>query len=282
MLTPLRKLLALSLLGLLAVSGLAQTAPAASTRNQGKFVWFNLATPEVEKAKVFYGAVFGWEFTPPPAGTRFTIIQHHGREIGSLVAPADPKKTKGARWISLLSVPDAAAAVATAKAHGATVMIPPTAVPARGTHALLRDPEGALIGLLQSSAGDLNDNYAANEFFWADLLSGDPVKAGEFYHTLTGYEVTPALLGKGDRLTLSIGGVKRASISPKPQDLKQAGWLPFVLVDDVSATVELVTKAGGRVLLAPSPEKLAGHLAVIADPAGGVLGLVKWAPAAKN
>jgi predicted enzyme related to lactoylglutathione lyase len=107
------------------------------------------------------------------------------------------------------------------------------------------------------------------------------VKASQFYRTLAGYEVSKALVGKGDSLVLSSGGVKRASISPLPQDLKEAGWLPFVLVEDVSATLALVTKAGGRVLLAPAQEILNGNLAIIGDPTGGVLGLAKWSAPAK-
>lgn len=283
MLTPLRNLLVLSLLGLLAVAGTAQTAatPAAPTRSPGKFIWFNLATPDVEKAKAFYSAVFGWEYTPPPAGARYTVIRHHGRDFGAMVTPKDPTLAKGARWISLLSVPDVAAAVATAKAQGATVMIPPTVVPERGTHAMLRDADGALVGLLQSSLSDPSDALVANEFFFVDLLTRDPVKASEFYRTLAGYEVSKALVGKGDSLVLSSGGVKRASISPLPKDLKDAGWLPFVLVDDMSATLALVTKAGGRVLLAPAQEILNGNLAIIGDPTGGVLGIAKWSAPAK-
>jgi predicted enzyme related to lactoylglutathione lyase len=280
-----RKLLVVFLFGLLAASGAAQTgaAPAASAHLPGKFVWFNLATPNVEQAKAFYGAVFGWEFTPPPSGTRFTIISHLGRDIGSIVTPKDNSKVKGTRWISLMAVSDAAAAVATAKAHGATVLIPPTAVAQRGTHALLRDTDGALFGVLQSNSGDPSDQFEANEFFWADLLTRDPVKAGDFYRAVAGYEVSKAHLGTGvDRVVLSAGGIKRASISPMGQEMKQPGWLPFVVVDDVPATLALVAKAGGRVLLAPSPELLDGHVSVFADPAGGVLGLVKWAPAAKN
>jgi predicted enzyme related to lactoylglutathione lyase len=254
---------------------------AAPIRSPGKFIWFNLATPDVEKAKSFYGAVFGWEYTPPPAGARYTVIRHNGRDFGAMVTPKDPAHAKGARWIPLMSVSDIAATLATAKAKGATVMIPPTVVAERGSHALLRDAEGALFGLLQSKPGDPSDAVIANEFFWADLLTPDPVKASEFYRTLAGYEVSKALQGKGDSLVLSSGGVKRASISPLPKDLKEAGWLPFVQVNDMSATLELVTKAGGRILLAPSPEILKGNLAIIGDPTGGVLGIAKWSAPAK-
>ena len=95
--------------------------------------------------------------------------------------------------------------------------------------------------------------------------------------------MSPAHLGTGvGRVVLSAGGINRASISPMAKEMKQPGWLPFVVVDDVDATLALVTKAGGRVLLAPSPELLDGHVSVFADPAGGVLGVIKWSAPAKN
>jgi predicted enzyme related to lactoylglutathione lyase len=280
MLNTSRKLFALLALGALAVTA---AAADAVVRSPGKFTWFNLATPDAAVAQSFYGAVFGWEFAPAPTGDRYTVIRHGGRDIGAIVVPADPTKAKGARWISLLSVADAAAAVDQAKQHGGTVLIPPTSVAQRGTHALLRDADGALFGLLQSAAADPGDELAANDFFWTDLLTREPAKAAEFYRAVAGYEVSQEHLGAGiDRVVLSSGGAKRAGSAPMPKDLKQPGWLPYVVVDDVPATVALVTKAGGRVLLAPSADLLDGQLAVFADPAGGVLGLVKWSPSTSN
>jgi len=163
------------------------------------------------------------------------------------------------------------------------VLMPPMVVAGYGTHALLRDADGALFGILQSSAGDPSDGLEANEFFWADLLSPDPVKSAEFYRTIAGYEVSNAHLAPGvDRVVLSSDGVKRAGIYHLPPDMKQAGWLPYVVVDDVPATLVRVTQAGGRVLLAPNPAVLDGQLAVFADPAGGVLGIVKWTSPAEK
>ena len=285
MTTVLKNLLRLVLLGTLAAGAQAPAAAAeaAVARLPGKFVWFNLATPDAAGAKAFYGAVFGWEFSGPAAGVKYTVIAHAGRDLGAIVVPADPAKARGARWISLLSVADSAAAVQQATQHGGTVLIPPTKVAGRGTHALLRDADGALFGLLQSSGDDPTDQLDTNEFFWADLLTRDPAKAADFYRAVAGYEVSQSHLGKGiDRVVLSAGGVKRAGIAPLPKEMQQAGWLPYVVVDDVAATLALVAKAGGRVLLAPSAELLDGNLAVLADPAGGVLGIVKWTPSEKN
>ncbi len=282
--TTLRQLLTLVLLGAVAVGASAQTAaPTAATRLPGKFIWFNLATPNIESSKAFYGAVFGWEFGAATAEGRFNVISHSGRDIGALVAPKDPAQAKGARWISMLSVADSAAAVRLAKQQGGAVVIPPTKVDGRGTHALLRDTDGALFGLLQSEGDDPTDHIESNEFFWADLLTRDPMMAAGFYRAIAGYEVNQQHLGTGiDRVVLSSGGVKRAGIAPLPKEMTQPGWLPYVVVDDVPAILAAATKAGGRVLLAPTAELLDGNLAVLADPAGGVLGVVKWSAPTQN
>jgi predicted enzyme related to lactoylglutathione lyase len=279
----LRNLLAVAALGALAAPAPSAVPAAQGSQFPGKFIWFNLATPDAAVAQSFYGAVFGWEFNPAPGGGRYTVISHDGREIGAVVTPPAAAQARGARWISLMAVTDAGAAVRVAREHGATVLVPATNVAHRGTHALLRDADGALFGLLQSSMAARSDELEANEFFWADLLTREPAKAAEFYRALAGFEVTQSHLGEGvDRIVLSSGGVRRAGIAPLPKEMQQAGWLPYVVVDDVPATLDVVNKAGGRIVLAPSADLLGGQLAVFADPTGGVLGIVKWTSPAKN
>jgi predicted enzyme related to lactoylglutathione lyase len=80
------------------------------------------------------------------------------------------------------------------------------------------------------------------------------------------------------RAVLASGGYARAGIAPLPASVKQPGWLPYVLVNDVAATLAKVRAAGGRVLVEPRAELLDDNLAVIADPSGGVIGIVNWSP----
>ena len=81
---------------------------------------------------------------------------------------------------------------------------------------------------------------------------------------------------------LATGGIVRASLIALPRDAADPGWLPFVQVDDVAATVRTATALGGTILLAPRPDLLNGHVAVIADPHGGILGVVNRNEAAKK
>jgi len=255
----------------------------AGQYHPGKFIWFDLVTNDLSAARHFYGAVFGWQFrTIGAAPASYTLIEDAGQNVGGMFMHAPPPgATASARWLALISVNDPAQAVRYVEQHGGKVIVPPATIAGRGTHALFRDPEGAVFGVLRSDSGDPADTPVADgDFFWVDLLAPHPAQAAEFYQGLAGYEVSVREVGPGvKRAVLASGGYARAGITPLPAPVKQPGWLPYVLVDDVAATLDKVRAAGGRVLVEPRAELLDDNLAVIADPSGGVLGIVNWTPA---
>ena len=137
--------------------------------------------------------MFGWNFHSIGSGTgRYTLIENRGRNIGGLhFRPRDQGSAQGSRWISLMSVADPALAARYVEAHGGKVVVPPTPFEGRGTHALFRDDDGALFGVLKSDTGDPPDGAPSRgEFVWLDLFTRDPKKAAEFYRGLAGYDVT--------------------------------------------------------------------------------------------
>jgi predicted enzyme related to lactoylglutathione lyase len=276
--------LALALL-LRATAGLQAASPLGPEGGQGarlpgKFVWFELATDEIAAQTAFYQAVFGWTFRAVPgAPASYTVIENDGHRVAGMFLPPQSRgEARAARWLALVSVPDAAVASRYAARQGGSVVAEPATIAGRGTHALLRDPEGALFGALQVQGGDPPDTPVADgDFFWLDLFARDPARAAEFYRGLAGYEVSPRASERGIvRHVLQSQGYARAGIVPMPAELKQAGWLPYVLVNDVPATLGRVAAAQGRVLVRPDPRLLDGNVAVIADPLGGVLGVVNW------
>ena len=118
---------------------------------------------------------------------------------------------------------------------------------------------------------------------WLDLFARDPKSAAEFYRGLAGYDVTmKETPSQTQRALLSTGGVVRASIITLPKEIPDPGWLPFVHVDDVTAAVARAAANGGKALFAPRPDYFGGHIAVIADPLGGVIGIVNRTEALKK
>jgi predicted enzyme related to lactoylglutathione lyase len=257
----------------------------SEARLPGKFTWFDCVTDDTYGSKAFYGVVFGWDFHSIGSGTgRYTLIESRGRNVGGLhFRPRVPGTPQGNRWISLMSVDDPAAAARYVETHGGKVVVAPTTFEGRGVHALFRDNEGALFGVLKSDTGDPPDGPAvAGEFLWLDLFTRDPKKAAEFYRGLAGYDVVARdSPSRGTRVVLKTGGVTRAAVIDLPKDIATPGWLPFVQVDDVAAAVGRATANGGKVVFKPRADYFGGHVAVIADPQGGVIGLVNQAGAMK-
>jgi len=255
-------------------------APGSLRRHTGRFVWFDLASDDPAGARAFYGAVFGWRFETV-AGTAkdYTLIRNDEGSVAGLFRQARPPGAPvGARWLSWISVPDPALSAQRVVQLGGQVLVPPGAVSDRGTHALFRDPQGAVFGVLAASGGDPPDDpVQAGDVFWLDLLTPDPARAAAFYAALIGYEVSESAPGEApQRRVLSSEGIARAGIVALPPAAARPGWLPYILVDDLAAALRRVGAAGGRIVLAPRAEWLRGQLAVIVDPNGGVIGLVDW------
>lgn len=249
-------------------------------RHPGRFIWFDLASEDPDGARAFYGAVFGWRFQPVPgARADYALIDNGSERIGGLFRQARPPQARvGSRWLSLISVPDPEHSARVVQQLGGQVLVAPTPVPGRGTHALFRDPQGAVFGVLAASGGDPPDDPVnAGEVFWLDLLTPEPARAAAFYVAVAGYELSESEAGVlPRRWVLSSQGIAHAGIVALPDGISGPGWLPYILVDDLTVTLRRAGAAGGRIVLAPRAEWLGGQLAVIADPNGGVIGAIDW------
>ena len=250
----------------------------AGRRLPGKFIWLDLATQNVTSSRAFYGAVFNWKFHDVPgAPASYTIIENDSGKVAGMFRHIANAGTLHARWLALLSVTDASAAAQFVRASGGQVLLPPRNVPGRGTHAVFRDPDGALFGVLASEGGDPADTPVEDgDVFWLDLFAPAPAKAAAFYAAVAGYDVDVGDVAGRARTLLSTDGIARAGIAHMPAGASRPAWLAYVLVDDVPATLERALKAGGKVIMAPRADLLDGNLAVIADREGGVIGIVNW------
>ena len=69
----------------------------------------------------------------------------------------------------------------------------------------------------------------------------------------------------------------RAAVGPLPDDPEAIStWVGFVRVNDITGTLEKIVANGGEVMLPPDSKILDGDIAVIADPSGTLLGLLRW------
>lgn len=245
----------------------------------GKFIWFELAANDPAQLKRFYGTVFGWQFQAVTTNEeQYTLIRNNKKDIAGLFKARPRKNVQvGALWIAMLSSSNLNDTVSKIQKSGGTLHTPPTALPDRGSYAIAKDPEGALFGLLKSDSGDPADASAATgDFIWLDLFAKDTQQAANFYKQLANYTVTSDDSQGANRRFLSSADKYRAGIVPRPPEANRSGWLPYVRVNDVNATLKKVEAAGGVVMVAPDKSLFDGNLAIFADPSGGILGIIKW------
>jgi uncharacterized protein len=112
----------------------------------GVFLWNELSTPDVERAKSFYAAVFSWTTEDMDMGEAgvYTVFN---RADGENAGGAMPNPDAPAAWYPYLAAGDVDATFAEAKKLGAQAFVEPTDVPTVGRIAVLADPTGATFGL---------------------------------------------------------------------------------------------------------------------------------------
>lgn len=251
-----------------------------NTYHYGKFVWHDLLTDNIPAAKKFYEELFGWEFmSSAPQDTAFTVIKYNGVPIGSVVyvKRLNPDVSE-ARWLSSLSVPDVDKAVEYFRSNGGTVYREPKNYPNRGRLAVVADPQGAVLALLNATGGDPADaKPGADEWLWNELLTNNPEEAASFYEGLVGYQdETRQVITGIDYRILTMDAIPRAGVVKVPWESVKPNWLPYIKVEDPQVLAAQVEALGGKLILPPDNNIRNGSVAVVADPTGAAVALQKW------
>jgi predicted enzyme related to lactoylglutathione lyase len=121
-------------------------APDAQTAPNGTWVWNELHTTDPTKALAFYESVLGFTYRSMdmgPSGT-YHIVSKAGVDRGGVYSSPDAKPY----WMPYVAVDDTDATVARAKKLGGTICQPPADIPGVGRFAVLQDPTGATIAVL--------------------------------------------------------------------------------------------------------------------------------------
>jgi predicted enzyme related to lactoylglutathione lyase len=284
-----RDLLAALLLGACAAPAAAAQlqlppiiAPPTQQHLLGKVIFQELVTPDLTRARQFYGGLFGWTFRDLDVGeTAYAEAILGDRSVGGMFQKKlSAGEHRQPAWLTYISARNTDATVQTALQHGAKLLFAPHTFPDRGREAVLTDPQGAVFAVLASSSGDPPDLLAGpGEWIWSSLITRDPDTAPAFYQALFDYEVFPAPVEAGaEHLVLASESYARASVNPPPAarpDL-YPHWLNYVRVDDAAAMAARAVALGGRILVAPRPTPRGGTIALVADPLGAPFGLLVW------
>lgn len=253
----------------------------------GKVVWHDLLTEDPAAARRFYAGLFGWTFRDIDlgGGQTYTVIEHDGRAIGGLVdARGINPGVNVSRWVPVLTVAELDAAMAAARAAGSTVFQAPVTILQRGRMAVIGDPQGAVVTLLEPRGGTPADRPTEpGDWLWNEVWSSDPDGTLAFYRGLVpAFEV--GRIGDTDDgyRYLSAGGAPRVGVLPKPVEGIKNTWVAYVKVADPAATAAAAERLGGEVLLPPRANPLGGEVAILNDPTGAGFLIQRWQPAAER
>jgi predicted enzyme related to lactoylglutathione lyase len=242
----------------------------------GRFVWHDLNTTDVEKAKSFYSDLLGWQIEVwKPGEMDYPMISNGGQQHGGF-GPAQGGAPS--HWLGHVVVDDADAAAARAEKAGGTILVQPMDIPEVGRMAVIADPEGAVVSAF-SPAGETP--ISEGTFVWDELLTSDVEAAKRFYGEVFGWTTGDMAMGEQGVYTLfkRSGDTDAAGCMPIPPEAKARGvpphWLTYLATDDIDATAARVAELGGTVLMAPWDVPTVGRLAVIADPTGAAFGLCR-------
>src|SRR5215208_6588940 len=115
---------------------------------EGVFVWDELGTTDVDGAQRFYGEVFGW--TTTDMGPEYGGYKIFNRgETGIAGVMTLPEGSTQPHWQPYVAVADPDATTAKAKELGGSALMEPTDVPEVGRLGVLRDPQGAMFGIIK-------------------------------------------------------------------------------------------------------------------------------------
>jgi len=242
--------------------------------------WIDMQSPDLDKSRVFYSALFGWDVPPgPEEAGGYGIATLKGKNVagvGPQMNPAAPPS-----WMTYVNVDDADATTAKVTANGGQVLVGPMDVMEAGRMAVFADPVGAVIGIWQP-----NQHLGAqlvNEpgtWGWSELTTTDTRGAKAFYGAVFGWGEETHGPGEGggmDNYTewkvgdRSIGGMMQKPDS-MPAEVPPF-WMVYFAVADTDATVARVTELGGGVMMPPMDIE-PGRFAVVADPVGAVFSVL--------
>lgn len=110
-----------------------------------------------------------------------------------------------------------------------------------------------------------------NPFAHIELTTDNLKAAHKFYGKVFAWKLSEM---PGMNYTMiDVGGGTGGGMQSKPMPEAPTGWMPYVQVDDVKATVAKATKAGGTAMVPYQEIGDMGAIGVFADPNGAVIGV---------
>ena len=264
---------------------------AAQTPPYGRFVWYDLLTSVVAAATAFYARVAGWGTTSMdmgPGGT-YTMFTSADVPLGGVTKLGPEMGPTPPHWMASVAVTDIDASAAHAKSLGGKVMMGPMEIPGVGRWAVISDPQGAMLGLYQSTTGQVPEDFnpKVGQFSWHELYTTDHRAALEFYGALFGWtkvqsmDMGPEMGGEyalyghaGPGAPPGMSGIPYGGTMTMTAEMR--AHLPpsgvyYVKVASADDAAKEIMAAGGKIVMGPMDVPGGDRIAQATDPQGAVV-----------
>ena len=255
-------------------------AQGAATR-RGKPAWVELASSDPVASREFYGQLFGWDVAvsddPQYGGYGMARLPDGEGDVAGIAAKMMPEAPTA--WNLYIGTDDATALGEAVKAAGGRVIAPAFDVGDMGRMAVFSDPSGAVFSAWQPGGMRTFRTGDAGTFGWAELNARGLDRATAFYADVFGWGATVSPMGEGqpDYTTFErdgegiVGGMEMMPMVPPEVP---SYWMIYFNVADVDEAFQRALDRGATEMVAPSPMP-GGRFAIVSDPLGAMLGLLR-------
>ncbi len=256
--------------------------PEMTRHEFGTFNWLDLSTTDIEGAKAFYGAMFGWEFEPQVVEGEliYTVCTLNGLEVCGLegtMGEDDPP-----RWNVYTCVEDVDATSNRAVELGGKIEIGPMDIFDAGRMSFISDPQGARLGLWQPREHlGVQVMFEPGTFMWAEIMTWDAEATNAFYKGLHGWDTVAdhnnpnyTLYVPGGDASRSVYLAGQLAMDENFDKSIPTYWGIYLQVSDTAETLRRCVELGGEQVM-PATEIAQGNFAVMKDPQGAYFNVLQ-------
>lgn len=239
----------------------------------GKVIWGDLYSSNTQASINFYQNVFGWTVKQfGKNNSRYHLFFDGEQAIAGVISrQAKRNKTEQALWIGSIASNNITQQVKRAANNKAKIIFEPHDFALYGQRAVIADPLGGVIALLNLEKNQRAQKALSDKWQWAQLFSVEPKEAANFYQASFDYQVDD-VEEVSNSYYLTMQEQVHASVVKLPASFEQRDrWVNFIEVDNLAATLAEVSEQNGKVIYHPQGNKVA----IIADPQGALLGLTE-------
>ena len=238
-----------------------------------RFCWYGCISTDKDASKAFYTEVLGWKTETVPFGDdEATFFVAGGKRLGHLTDP--PMEGVPSHWNNYLRVDDVDASAAAAVEAGGKQLVPGTDIPP-GRFSVVAAPSGAAFTLFRESDPDAEHHPGGvGSVHWVELHSKDIAADLAWLGAAFGFETDEMDMPDGKYNILKHGGEMRGGAMPQKQDEAPSMWLTWIEVKSVDDTLKRVESNKGKTIAPAFDVPNIGRLAIVQDPAGGVIGVI--------